>query len=83
MYEIAVIRSLVYKPQKIVSQVCSLDNTFLYKISYTASLLQILHVLIPLNILYHTWNTQFIIYMSAHHISSSSQQLQFHAQVAF
>jgi len=49
IYEIAVVRSLVYKAQKTESQVSSLENTFLYKILYTAFLLQILHVLTPSN----------------------------------
>ena len=49
LYEVAVVRSLVFKAQKTVSQVCSLDNTYLCKISFTPSLLQILRVLIPSN----------------------------------
>ena len=75
LYEVAVVRSLVYKAQKTVCQVCSLDNTFIYKISYTSSLLQILHILIPSNTWYYKCNTQCIIYIrrhpiSAHHLNS-------------
>jgi len=40
LYCVAV-TSLVYTAQKTVYQVCLLDNTFVYKLSYTVSLLQI------------------------------------------
>ena len=75
LYEVAVVRSLVYKAQTTVCQVCSLDNTFLYNVLYTPSLLQILHILLPSNTWYHRWNTQFMIYtrrhiISAHHLKS-------------
>jgi len=43
----AAVRSLVYKAQTTVCNFCSLDNIFLYKILYTASLLQIVHIVIP------------------------------------
>ena len=46
LYYVAV-RSLVCAAQNTVYQVCVLDNTLLYKISYTPKLLQILHLLIP------------------------------------
>jgi len=33
--------------KKLYAKFCSLDNIFLYKVLYTPSLLEILHVLIP------------------------------------
>jgi len=63
------VRSLVYTAQKTVWKICSLHNTLLYKILYTASLLQILHLLIPSNTWYLRWNTQFITYKRRHTIS--------------
>jgi len=69
LYKVAV-RSLFYRAQKTVCQVCSLDNTLLYVLSYTPSLLQILRVLIPSNTWYHRWNTQFITYIRRQIISA-------------
>jgi len=69
LYKVAV-RSLFYRAQKYVCQVCSLDNTLLYKLSYTPSLLQILHVLIPSDTWHHRWTTQFITYIRRQIISA-------------
>jgi len=64
------VRSLVCRAQTAECQFCSLDNTLLYKISYTPSLLQIIHLLIPSNTWYHRWNTQFISHIRRHTISA-------------
>ena len=69
LYWVAV-RSLVYKVQQTVCQVCSLDNALLYKILYTPSLLQVIHILIPSDTWYLRWNTQFITYIRWHTISA-------------
>jgi len=69
------VRSLVCRAQTAECQFHLLDNTLLYKISYTLSLLQIIHLLIPSNTWYHRWKTQFISHIrrptiSAHLLNS-------------
>ena len=61
---------MVCKAQQTVCQVCLLDNIFLFKISYTPSLLQIPHLLIPPNTWCVRWNTQFIIFIRRRAISA-------------
>ena len=60
---------------KLYANFCSLGNIFLYKVLYTPSLLQILHILIPSNTWYNRWNSQYIIdtrtrAISAHHLNT-------------
>jgi len=45
----ATVMSFVYKTQQTVCKFCLVDNVFLYRISYTPSLVLISHILIPSN----------------------------------